>query len=129
MLLVYAKALFNRPELLRVFIVHNMLRMFVAVVGLMLGAVTLPTFATEGLQSTNMSASDTQATYSMPVLFKTDIRHMKVEELAAIVAGAAIVGTIADMYLDNGLFTILGITAGAILGNHWYEEGLWPFHH
>ncbi|KOR33310.1 hypothetical protein TI05_01805 [Achromatium sp. WMS3] len=105
----------------------NMLKSFIAVIILALGAIAMPASATEGLQSAHMSANS--EAHATPVLFKSDIRKMKVEELAAIAAGAAVIGTIADMYLDSGLFTILGITAGAALGSYWYEEELWPFGH
>jgi hypothetical protein len=38
-----------------------------------------------------------------------------------------IVGTAADMAFSGGVFTVLGVVAGAALGNEWYDRGLWPF--
>jgi hypothetical protein len=107
---------------------RNLFRIFISVIVVGLGSFALPASASEGLQPTVMAASSSEA-HAMPVIFKSDISHMKVEEIAAIAAGAAIIGTVADLYLDSGLFTILGITMGAALGSHWYEEGLWPFNH
>jgi hypothetical protein len=112
---------------LRTFIMLNMFRVFVAAIALALGTVALPVSASEGLHTASMDGNSAAA-HAMPVIFKSDFGHMKVEEIVAIAAGAAIVGTIADMYLDSGLFTILGVTVGAALGSHWYEEGYWPFH-
>jgi len=98
----------------------------------MLGAIAFPAAASEGpivtgsLQPAVMT-TDLNGNLLMPVAFKSGLRHMSMEELVAIVAGAAAVGTAADMVFDGGAVTILGVVVGAALGSEWYEKGMWPF--
>lgn len=91
---------------------------------LLMGAFTTP--ATAGLQPAIMSATINDGGV-VPVIFKTSLGDMKVEEIAAIVVGAAIVGSIADMFFEGGVATILAITGGAAVGSYLYEEKLLPF--
>lgn len=103
-----------------------MFRAVFVVLALMLGSVTMPAVA-EGLQSAVMT-TDTGNGSAMPVIFKSNFRDMKVEEIAAIAAGAAVVGTAADLFFNNGWITVIAIAGGAALGSYWYEQELWPFH-
>jgi hypothetical protein len=98
----------------------------VSILMLMLGATALPVSAAEGVQPEVVSSgvADGQA---VPAAFNTGIRNITLGEVAAIIGGAAIVGTAADMGLSGGVFTILGVVAGAALGSEWYERRLWPF--
>jgi hypothetical protein len=102
------------------------LRMVMSVFMLALGTIALPAAATEGLQATVMTAgvSDSQLT---PVAFNTSIRTITLGEVAAIIGGATVVGTAADMVFNGGVFTVLGVVAGAALGSEWYERRMWPF--
>jgi hypothetical protein len=63
-----------------------------------------------------------------PASFISDIQQMPAPHVGAIVAGAFIGGVVIDTVLDGGLFTILGVLAGAGFGNEWYERHWWPFH-
>lgn len=105
----------------------NTIRAVVSVLALMLGAITLPVSAAEKLQPAVMTADTIGETTS--VIFKSKITDMKVEELAAVAVGAAVVGSFVDMFFESGIGTIIGVAAGAALGSHWYEEGMWPFSH
>lgn len=106
---------------------YRMLRVTLPVFALIISAIALPVAAVDGLQPAVMTANTASGSL-MPVIFKSSIRDMKVEEIVAIAAGAAIVGSVADMFFNSGLATILAMTGGAALGSYWYEEELWPFH-
>jgi hypothetical protein len=45
-------------------------------------------------------------------------------ELAAIFAGAVIVGAATQITLGGGPFTLLGVVGGAALGSLWYKHGI-----
>lgn len=92
---------------------------------LCLGTITLPAVAADGIQPAVATIDNTGD--FIPVIFKSGIKDMEVEEIAAIAAGAAVVGSLADMFFESGIGTILGVAVGASLGSHWYEEGWWPF--
>lgn len=101
------------------------LQIFVSIFMLMIGAVSLPVAASEGFQpAVLIEGVPGEMT---PVAFNTGIRNITLGEVAAIVGGAAIVGTAADVTLSGGIFTVLGVVAGAALGSEWYERRLWPF--
>jgi hypothetical protein len=108
------------------------LRVIASIFMLMMGVVALPaaasegSFAAEGLQpAVVLPGADGGAV--MPAAFKSGLRHMSMEELVAIVAGAAVIGTAADWAFQGGALTILGVVVGAALGSEWYERGMWPF--
>jgi len=111
---------------------RSALRVVTSILVLMMGAIALPAaasegpMAAEGLQPAVM-ATDISGDPLMPVAFKSGLRHMSMEELVAIVAGAAVVGTAADWVFEGGAVTILGVVVGAALGSEWYEKGMWPF--
>lgn len=106
---------------------RNMFRIILPLLVLFF-APAVPITASEGLQPAVMT-TETSIDSFTPVIFKSGLRDMEVEEIAAIVAGAAVIGSIADMFFDSGLITILALTGGAALGSHWYEERMWPFDH
>jgi len=56
-----------------------------------------------------------------------DIKQMTMGQAAAILGGAIVGGSIIDRVLDGTVFTLMGVVAGAVLGNEWYERGMWPF--
>jgi hypothetical protein len=97
------------------------------VLTLYLGTMSLPVAATEYLQPTVMTIDNLNN--FTPVVFKSDLNHMKVEEMVAIAVGAAVVGSMADMFFESGIGTIVGVVTGMALGSHWYEEGWFPFSH
>jgi hypothetical protein len=105
---------------------RTILRVVVSILMLMVGAAALPAAAAEGLQPAVVTPS-TAAGYAEPAAFNTGIRNITLGEVAAILGGAAIVGTAADMTFSGGVFTILGVVAGAALGSEWYERRMWPF--
>lgn len=102
------------------------MRAAVSALALVISAVTLPA-AADNLQPAVMTGDTVGNT--TPVMFKSKLTDMKVEELAAIAVGAAVIGTFTDMFFESGIGTVIGIAAGAALGSHWYEEGMWPFSH
>jgi hypothetical protein len=96
---------------------------------LMLGAVSLPATATtiDGLQSAVMNKGTTGQLVQTANFNSNDIKHMTLGQAASIVGGAIVGGSLTDMVLDGTVFTILGVVAGAVLGNEWYDRGMWPF--
>ncbi|CAK0763608.1 conserved membrane hypothetical protein [Gammaproteobacteria bacterium] len=95
---------------------RNMLKILISTLVLMLGVVSLPATAAtpgEGFQKVALTSND--------------IKHMTLGQAAAIVGGAIVGGSVTDMVLDGTVFTILGVVAGAVLGNEWYDRGMWPF--
>jgi len=105
---------------------HTVLRIIVSFLVLMVGANALPAAASDGLQPAVVTQR-TAAGYTAPVAFNTGIRNITLGEVAAILGGATVVGTAADMTFSGGVFTILGVVAGAALGSEWYERRMWPF--
>jgi hypothetical protein len=97
----------------------------------LMGAVALPAAASEGPAAATVQpavlSSAMDRDMLMPTAFKSGFRHMSLEEVVAILAGAAAVGTAADWVFGGGTVTILGVVAGAALGSEWYERRIWPF--
>jgi hypothetical protein len=107
---------------------RTVLRTVFAILILMMGAATLPaTAASAPAAQPAVLTTDTSSARFTPVAFNTDIRHISLAEAAAIIGGAVVVGTAADMAFSGGVFTALGAVAGAVLGSEWYERGMWPF--
>lgn len=106
---------------------HSLVRTVFAILILMMGAFTLSATAGSGGVQPAVLTSDADSGRFLPAAFKTNIRDMTLGEVAAIVGGAAVVGTAADMTFSGGFFTVLGAAAGAVLGSEWYERGWWPF--
>jgi hypothetical protein len=102
---------------------HNIFRIFAALALLGMAIVTPMASAATESNPVVIAASEAQA---IPVLFESGFHDMTVAEIAAIVAGATVLGAVASLYFDSGLFTILGITVGAALGSYWYEGDLLP---
>jgi hypothetical protein len=113
-------------------IMQTVSRMVALISLLVMGAIALPAAASQnapiapGLQSAVMM-SEMEGGYTTPVAFKSGLRHMSLEEMGAVIVGAAVVGTAADLVFDGGLFGIVGVVVGAALGSEWYEKDLWPF--
>lgn len=95
---------------------RNLFKVLISVMVLMLGVASLPVSAAtpvEGFQKTALTSND--------------IKHMTLGQAAAIIGGAIVGGSVTDMVLDGTVFTIMGVVAGAVLGNEWYDRGMWPF--
>jgi hypothetical protein len=110
---------------------HHARRMIVSLLVLMAGIIALPASAAvsptgEGSLLPAVVLADTDNNAIKPVAF--DPGHVTAAQLAAIVVGAAVLGTAADMLLEGGgITTVLGVVVGAVVGNEWYEKGYWPF--
>ncbi|KOR30501.1 hypothetical protein TI04_05550 [Achromatium sp. WMS2] len=102
-----------------------MLNRGLAVLVLLASFAAVPALGADSLQPAVLNSNSTGG--FVPVIFKSSFRDMKVEEVAAIAAGAAVVGTVADMFFDSGLVTMGAIAIGAAVGSYWYEEEMWPF--
>ena len=100
------------------------------VLALLLGLVSLPANAAtptiEGFQSAVMNKGTVGSQYQ-EAAFNTDMQHLSLAQAAAILSGAVVGGTVADVLLDGTVFTLIGIVIGATLGSEWYERGMWPF--
>ena len=57
----------------------------------------------------------------------TSAQNMPVAQAGAIIGGGLAGFVLADMLLDGGMFTVVGVLAGAVLGNSWYSQHYWPF--
>jgi hypothetical protein len=107
---------------------RTILQVLMSALMLVLSVASLPASAaasTTGFYPAMMS-SDT-AGHLQTVAFSNDIKHMTLGQAAAVVGGAIVGGSAIDMLLDGTIFTIIGVVAGAALGNEWYDRGMWPF--
>ena len=57
----------------------------------------------------------------------SDIQGMPAPQLGAIIGGGVIGGALADLVLDGGIITVVGVIVGAAVGNQWYVQRYWPF--
>jgi outer membrane lipoprotein SlyB len=99
---------------------------------LMMGMVSLPASAAGTVSDADFySATMNQGTigHLQPVaaINTHDIKNMTLAQAAAIIGGAIVGGTIVDRIVDGTAFTVLGVVAGAVFGNEWYDRGMWPF--
>jgi hypothetical protein len=125
---------------------RTILRVFTPLLFLVLGAAALPVAAAEGAAgaapATAAAAPATAAATPAPAaqpahppaaaspagkLASATTHRFPPGKVAAIIAGAVIVGTAADVTFSGGLFTVVGVVVGAALGSVWYERGMWPF--
>lgn len=53
--------------------------------------------------------------------------HMDLKRLLALTSGVAL-GTFTVQSLVGGQLYLVGLLAGAMVGEWWYEENIWPFH-
>jgi hypothetical protein len=110
---------------------HHARGMIVSLLVLVAGTVAWPAAAAEWPSGTGglmpaVVLANTDNGVVTPVAF--DPGHMTSAQLAAIIVGAGVVGTAADMVFEGGaITTALGVVVGAFLGNEWYEKGYWPF--
>jgi hypothetical protein len=117
---------------------RKLLQVVAPLLALLLGTVALPAAAAEAAAG----ASPATATATAPAAAAQPAapaapataapmagsqHHFTAGKVAAIIAGAVIVGTAADMTLSGGIFTVVGVVVGAALGSVWYERGMWPF--
>jgi len=104
------------------------MRKLVRVVALTSALMALPAVA--GAQTLQAGTTAPAQAQVMLAAFPTDLQsaqNMPKAQAAAILGGAAIVGAVADTFLEGGLFTVAGILIGAVGGNAWYEQHYWPF--
>lgn len=99
---------------------------------LMMGVASLPasaagTASNEGFYSATMTQGTAGHLQPVAALTTHDIKNMTLAQVASIIGGAIVGGSIVDRFVDGTAFTILGVVAGAALGNEWYERGMWPF--
>lgn len=80
-----------------------------------------------GFQTAVMSHETMGKFQPAAALSSSDIKHMSLGQAAAIIGGAIVGGSLIDMVADGTVFTILGVVAGAALGNEWFDRGMWPF--
>jgi outer membrane lipoprotein SlyB len=111
---------------------RTFLQVLMSALVLVLGAAMLPATAasSDGFQAAVMSNATSASTVhvaSLGNLSSHDIKHMTLGQAASIIGGAIVGGSLVDMVLDGTVFTILGVVGGAVLGNEWYDRGMWPF--
>lgn len=53
--------------------------------------------------------------------------HMDLKRLLALTSGVAL-GTFTAQSLVGGQLYLVGLLAGAMVGEWWYNENIWPFH-
>jgi hypothetical protein len=105
------------------------LRRVISLIIFMIGTVALPAAASDqpigaqDLQSSILAAPPIGSDMR-PEILTSDSGCLTLGELVALVAGAVIVGTAADIALGNGPFPFLGMVAGAALGSIWYKQGM-----
>jgi hypothetical protein len=109
---------------------RTVLKLIVALVTLLVGTATLPAMA-EDLQPPTLQPAVEYGyaldRHTTPTAFRTGLHNITLGEVVAILGGAALLGTASDMALNGGVFTVLGVVAGAALGSEWYERRIWPF--
>jgi len=107
---------------------RTVLRIVISIFVLMMGAAALPAAASEqplatgGLQSAVLAPNISVG--PLPNTVNADSGCLTLGELVAIVAGAVVVGSAADIALGSGPFAFLGMVAGAALGSIWYKQGI-----
>ncbi len=55
------------------------------------------------------------------------ISDMTTEHLIAVGVGAVAGLLVLDSLLGGGMGSVLGLVGGALIGDWWYREALWPF--
>jgi hypothetical protein len=99
---------------------------FISALVLVLGVLSLPAVGAESTHAV-MTQGTTGHLVKAANFNSNDLKHMTLPQLASIVGGAIVGGSLTDMVVDGTVFTILGVVAGAVLGNEWYDRGMWPF--
>lgn len=89
---------------------------------------TVPSQASAQYQMHGYVAPSANAVPAAVELDGRSITDMSTEQLIAVGVGALVGMTAADMLLGGGMIiSIVGLVAGALAGNAYYLEGLWPF--
>jgi hypothetical protein len=90
---------------------------------LVAGVVSPPAAAFDGPPAPSAIVSIVLTSES-PDSAAVDSGCLTLGELAAIFAGAVVVGAATQITLGGGPFTLLGIVGGAALGSLWYKHGI-----